>query len=221
MLYALLGQQMSLLETIAFTLAYLIAIVVAFSMHEFSHAFVAYKAGDPTAKALGRVSLNPFNHIDPYGMICFLFVGFGWAKPVQINPLRFKHYKRDMAFVSLAGVVTNLILAFIFSGIYFFAFSAIASSTNTFMVFLTYLLEFLVTINLALFVFNLLPIYPLDGFNFISTFLKPDNAFVRFMKKYGSLILLVFIITPIFDYVYSFVTSGIIDLFFGFWGLFA
>lgn len=212
---------MSLLETIAFVLAYLIAIVIAFSMHEFSHAFVAYKAGDPTAKALGRVSLNPFNHIDPYGMVCFLFVGFGWAKPVQINPLRFKHYKRDMAFVSLAGVATNLLLAFVFSGIYFFVFPAIALSTNTFMVFLTYLLEFLVTINLALFVFNLLPIYPLDGFNFISTFLKPENSFVRFMKKYGSLILLAFIILPVFDYIYSFVTSGMIDLFFGFWGLFA
>lgn len=221
MLYALLGQQMSLLETIAFVLAYLIAIVIAFSMHEFSHAFVAYKAGDPTAKALGRVSLNPFNHIDPYGMVCFLFVGFGWAKPVQINPLRFKHYKRDMAFVSLAGVATNLLLAFVFSGIYFFVFPAISLSTNTFMVFLTYLLEFLVTINLALFVFNLLPIYPLDGFNFISTFLKPENSFVRFMKKYGSLILLAFIILPVFDYIYSFVTSGMIDLFFGFWGLFA
>lgn len=211
---------MSILEIIAFTLAYLLALVVSFSMHEFSHAFVAYKAGDPTAKSLGRVSLNPFNHIDPLGMLCFLFIGFGWAKPVQINPLRFKHYKRDMAFVSLAGIFVNLVLAFVFSGIYFFAFSAIAFSSNTFMVFLTYFLSLMIQINLALFIFNLLPIYPLDGFNFLSVFLKPDNAFVQFMKRYGSIILLIFIVTPLFDYIYSFVTNGVMNLFFGFWGLF-
>ena len=185
MLYALLCQNLSFLEIMAFTLAYLLALVASFSMHEFSHAFVAYKAGDSTAKSLGRVSLNPFNHIDPLGMLCFLFIGFGWAKPVQINPLRFKHYKRGMAFVSLAGIFSNLVLAFIFSGIYFFAFSAIAFSSNTFMVFLTYFLSLMIQINLALFIFNLLPIYPLDGFNFLSVFLKPDNAFVQFMKRYG------------------------------------
>ena len=220
MLYALLRQNMSFLEIIAFGLAYILALVIAFSMHEFSHAFVAYKAGDSTAKSSGRVSLNPFNHIDPLGMLCFLFIGFGWAKPVQINPLRFKNYKRDMAFVSLAGVLTNLILAFVFSGIYFFSFSAIALSTNTFMVFLKYFLSLTVQINLALFIFNLLPIYPLDGFNFLSIFFKPDNAFVQFMKRYGSIILLVFIVTPLFDYIYSLVTNGVINLFFGFWGLF-
>lgn len=216
----LLGQNLPFLELVALTLAYFIAIVIAFSAHEFSHAFVAYKAGDSTSRAQGRMSLNPFNHIDPIGMLCFLFIGFGWAKPVQVNPLHFRHYKRDMFFVSIAGVLTNLILAFVFSGIYFFTIPYLFQATNAFLVFLSYLLQYTIIINLALFAFNLLPIYPLDGFNCIATFMKPTNKFLQFMRRYGSWILLIFIITPVFDYIYSFITNGILNGFFAFWGLF-
>ena len=220
MLYAILSQNLPFVEMLALVIAYFIAIVVAFSAHEFSHAFVAYKCGDPTSKSFGRVSLNPFKHIDPMGMLCFLIIGFGWAKPVQINPMRFKHYKRDMAFVSLAGVFTNIVLAFIFSGVYFFTFTSLVGATNAFLVFVNYLLVYLITINIALCVFNLLPIYPLDGFNFLSVFMKPTNKFLQFMVRYGSIIMLILIITPIFDFVYDVVTDFIISGFFGFWGLF-
>ena len=154
MIYAILAQNLPFVQMLTMLLAYFIAVLVAFSAHEFSHAFVAYKCGDATAKATGRVSLNPFKHIDTLGIICFLFIGFGWAKPVQINPMRFKHYKRDMALVSLSGVFVNILLAFIFSGVYFFCFKFLAPSTNAFFVFIKYLLEYLIIINIALCVFN-------------------------------------------------------------------
>ena len=99
---------------ITFSLAYLLAI----GMHEFSHAFVAVKQGDDTPRLQGRLTVNPFAHIDLAGLICFLIAGFGWAKPVEVNPLKFKKYRSGIAKVSLAGVTMNLILAFIFSALY-------------------------------------------------------------------------------------------------------
>ena len=106
-------------QILALALGYMFAIVIGFSMHEFAHAFSAVKLGDPTPKALGRLTLNPLKHIDIFGLIGFLVVGFGWAKPVEINPFNFKKIRRDTFIVSISGVTVNLLLAFIFSGIYF------------------------------------------------------------------------------------------------------
>lgn len=220
MLYQLLGSGMPFLEILAFILAYMIALMFSFCAHEFSHAFVAYKLGDPTARSLGRLSLNPLKHIDGLGFLCLILFGFGWAKPVEINPMYFKHYKRDMSFVSIAGVTANLIIAFIFSGIYFFVSPLLANTQNMFLIFLDLFIYFMVILNLSLLVFNLLPIYPLDGFNFIKALTKPNNAFVNFMLKYGTIVLLIFLITPIFDYIYIFVTNGLLSVFSLFWGLF-
>ncbi len=220
MIYQLFGSGLSFVEILALIIAYCLALVIAFSSHEFAHALTAYKMGDPTAKALGRLSLNPFKHIDPIGFLCLIFLGFGWAKPVEINPLKFKHYRRGLVFVSLAGVTANLILAFIFCGIYFFVSPLIVASTNLFLIFIQYFLYFIIVLNLSLFVFNLLPIYPLDGFNFIKAITKEGNAVVRFLQKYGTIILIVFLITPIFEYIYFFVTEGLISIFSSFWGLF-
>ncbi len=220
MLYQLIGSGLSFIEILAFILAYMIALMFSFCAHEFSHAFVAYKLGDPTARALGRVSLNPLKHIDGLGFLCLILFGFGWAKPVEINPIYFKHYKRDMSLVSLAGVTANLILAFVFSGIYFFVSPLLVNAHNMLLIFLDYLIYFMVILNLSLLVFNLLPIYPLDGFNFIKALTKPNNAFVNFMMKYGTIVLLIFLITPIFDYIYFYVTEGILWVFSLFWGLF-
>lgn len=220
MLYQIIGSGLSFVEILALLLGYMIALMFAFCVHEFSHAFVAYKMGDPTAKALGRLTLNPFKHIDPIGFLCLIFFGFGWAKPVEINPLHFKHYRKGMALVSLAGVFANLILAFVFSGIYFFVAQFLINSTNLFMIFLDYMIFYSVVLNLSLFVFNLLPVYPLDGFNFIKSITKPGNKFISFMQKYGTIVLLIFIITPIFEYVFAYVTGGLIWLFNSFWGLF-
>ena len=212
----------------AIVVAYIIAIVLAFGMHEFSHAFSAYKLGDPTAKALGRLTLNPIKHLDLYGMLGFLFVGFGWAKPVPINPLNFRRYRRDTFIVSVSGVLTNLILAFVFSGAYFFFYvncakfvGGVLTYSNALLYFVHYFFQFMVIINLGLFIFNLLPIFPLDGFNAVKACCKRRNKFIDFMHSYGNLILLFIIITPIFDVVYRAVTGYFTEIFFNFWGLFA
>lgn len=217
MLYYLFRYNLPASEMLMLVLAYLIAIVFALMCHELAHGFVAYKCGDKTAKLEGRLSLNPAKHLDLWGSLSFLFVGFGWAKPVPVNPLNFRNYKRDMALVSISGVITNILLAFL--AVPLFMLCSRLDPSNLFFVFLTYLTMFLVVINISLAVFNLLPIYPLDGFNFINTFLKYGNKFSQFMYKYGSIILLVLIITGLFGFAFNYVANGILDLFLMFWGL--
>ena len=217
MLYYLFTYNLPATEMLMLVLAYLIAIVFALMCHELAHGFVAYKCGDKTAKLEGRLSLNPAKHLDLWGSLSFLFVGFGWAKPVPVNPLNFRNYKRDMALVSISGGVTNILLAFL--AVPLFMLCSRLDPSNLFFVFLTYLTMFLVVINISLAVFNLLPIYPLDGFNFINTFLKYGNKFSQFMYKYGSIILLVLIITGLFGFAFNYVANGILDLFLMFWGL--
>ena len=205
---------------IAFLFAYIIAIGFSIIAHEFSHAYVATKFGDPTPKAFKRLSFNPLNHFDIWGIFSFLLVGFGWAKPVPINPLNFRNYNRGRRWVSVSGVITNLILAIFFSAFYYFFYGYLMSTGNLFLQFLAFLFLFGTVINISLAVFNLLPIYPLDGFNFVSSFLKPDNKFVQFMERFGSLILIILIISPLFDIIYGYVIGGIEDVLFMFWGLF-
>ena len=112
MLYFLLSTNLSGWELIIFVLAYILSMMLALVLHEYAHGFIAYKCGDDTAKLSGRLSLNPFNHLDIYGMLSFLFIGFGWAKPVPIDSLKFRNYKRGQRLVSLAGVVTNFSIYF-------------------------------------------------------------------------------------------------------------
>lgn len=219
MLYYLFTLELRGWAFVAFFLAYIVAVAIAFSAHEFSHALVANWCGDRTAKSLGRMSLNPFKHIDTFGMLSFLFVGFGWAKPVPINPLKFRNYKRGIRLVSSSGVVTNFFLSFAFSAMFYFL-APLLNLSNVFFMFIFYLLMFSTTINLSLAIFNLLPIYPLDGFNFLSSFMRPDNKFVQFMYRYGSIILLIVVVLPIFDLIYEFGIIGLQSLFFKLWGLF-
>ena len=171
MLYRIIGSNIPALEIVALIFAYFLALTIAFGMHEFSHAFVSYKLGDPTPRLTGRLTPNPIKHVDPLGLVCLLLFGFGWGKPVMVNPLNYKHYKRGMVMVSLAGVTMNLILAFLFSGIYYFVFPLIYASRNMMLVCINYFLEYMVILNLSLFAFNLLPIFPLDGFNFVKSIL--------------------------------------------------
>lgn len=218
MLFYLTQYNLPGIEMLMLALAYVLAIVFALMMHELAHGLVAYWCGDKTAKEQGRLSLNPFKHLDLWGSLSFLFVGFGWAKPVPINPLNFRNYKKSMALVSLAGIITNLILAF-FAVPFFKLCAGFASSTNAGKMFLYYLTMFLILINISLAIFNLLPIYPLDGFNFINTFLKYDNKFSNFMIKYGGIILIVLVVTGAFGFAFDFVANGVLKLFLMFWGL--
>lgn len=178
----------------------MIAFVIAFSLHEWAHAFVAWKLGDDTAKREGRLTLNPIPHIDPFGLILILFGPFGWAKPVPVNPLRFRGNKRlGMVYVSAAGPFVNLILAFLFvllfdSVVHSEFFGSISEKMQEAIL---YTLRFSIIINAALLVFNLLPFPPLDG-NKIIRYLAPrsmDSFFYK-LDLYGPWILLLIVLLP-------------------------
>ena len=151
-----------------------IAVLLAISVHEMSHGYAAYFLGDKTAKSMGRLSLNPLRHLDPVGALCLLVFGFGWAKPVMINPAYFKKPKRDMALTALAGPLSNFILAFLSLAVFklltlapfmkssFFAAEWIATFLSTFAL-----------LNIGLGVFNLIPIPPLDGSKVFLPLLPP------------------------------------------------
>lgn len=163
--------------------ARIMIIFMILPIHEFAHAFMAYKLGDNTAMYKGRLTMNPLAHIDIIGAICLLFTGFGWAKPVPINPLKFKKYRRDTALTALAGPLSNIIVAFIATiGLriavaaddnYFFRGDTlyyIEGTNNTPLYYVILLLYFIVTINIGLAIFNLIPIPPLDGSKILSYF---------------------------------------------------
>ena len=173
---------------------FIIAILIALSVHEWAHAFVAYRLGDPTAKNEGRVTLNPIAHLDPVGTILFILVGFGWGKPVPVNPMYFSHYKRDSALVAAAGPASNFVLATgAFILITMLGLQTIGGSILQ--QFASQLLHDILTINLVLMAFNLLPVAPLDGSKVIHLFipLNYEEQYQEFMSK-GPWILLALIV---------------------------
>lgn len=173
-------------------IAKFLAVTAILSMHEFAHAFVAYKCGDPTAKWSGRMTLNPVKHFDPIGLVMFAFVGFGWAKPVPINPDNFKNRRLGSFWTAIAGVFLNFIFAFLFYPVYSLAFSwFFGAATKTLGHYLFfYLAYYLFTFSLNFCAFNLLPLYPLDGFRVVDSFKKKRGRVYRFLRDYGYIILL-------------------------------
>ncbi|MEN6419188.1 MAG: site-2 protease family protein [Clostridiaceae bacterium] len=183
------------------------AIIIGMTVHEWAHAFAAYKLGDPTAKNLGRMTLNPIAHFDLFGFLCLLLVGFGWAKPVQINSRNFKHFKRDDIIVSLAGITMNLLVAFLFSFVYVLGFTKWGLGTNEAFV---SIFGSILSINLALAMFNLIPIYPLDGSHVLESLLvRKFPRFFMFMRQYGQIILIILLITGGATSALSFLVSHV------------
>ncbi len=165
------------------------AALIAIVFHETSHGLMSYLLGDPTPKEQGRLTLNPSKHLDLFGTLCLVFLGFGWAKPVRVDPRYYKNHKWGMAFVALAGPLANFIIA-MFGGLMY----AILLKFSSFTGISEMLAEFsmyLVMINVGLGIFNLIPIPPLDGSKIIGAFL-PESAYYQYMKyqKYGMIFVL-------------------------------
>ena len=172
-------------------------IIIGLSFHEFGHAVVAYKLGDNTPKLQGRVTLNPLAHIDWMGLAALIFCGFGWGQPVQINPFNFKHRRRDELFVSLAGVVMNLLLAAVFVVITKILVMACGAwLTNTTLgIGVWQIFLYAIQINLVLMIFNLIPCPPLDGFNIIAQIFGFGGTETYWnIYRYGNWILVLIII---------------------------
>lgn len=177
---------------------FIIAMLLALSLHEMAHGLVAYWLGDPTAKYEGRLTLNPLAHLDPIGTLLFLTIGFGWGKPVPVNPRYFKKHKRDTALVSIAGPVSNLLLAFLFGFILWILLTvagAEAININPFLRFLVEICSASISLNIGLMAFNLLPIAPLDGSKILQAFipLKYEDQYENFMRN-GPYILLILLV---------------------------
>lgn len=219
MIYPLISmmQQGASIQNILLTiLSYVLAVLIALILHEWAHAFVAYKLGDPTAKNLGRMSLDPSKHLDPIGAICFLLLGIGWAKPVLINSNNLKHYRRDDILISLAGPLMNLLLAFVFYGLYFFG--AVFQFLNDPML---DVVATLMSMNLTLAIFNIFPIPPLDGYHVLSSiFIRKTYRVVEFFQRYGFIILLILIASGVMSTIIGWVSTRVQWLFYSFYSLF-
>ncbi|MBQ2804352.1 MAG: site-2 protease family protein [Clostridia bacterium] len=220
-----------LLNVIAFCVALLVALV----LHEVAHGFVAMLNGDKTAKYLGRLSLNPAKHFDWRGLLMMLICGFGWAKPVPVNPHNYKNLKVGSVTVALAGVATNLLLAFVASFFYVWLHSAIPSMdfSNEVLYYMVYLLnvtlQFIIQLNINFALFNLLPLYPLDGYRLLSSFINENNKFMTAIRKYSFYIVIALValnlvpslkaFSPMYWYIGKF-GGAIVEAFLNFWRLF-
>lgn len=181
----------------------IVVLLIAFTVHEFSHAYVAYKFGDPTAKNQGRVTLNPLVHLDPIGTLLILIVGFGWARPVPVNRFHFKNPRLAGILVSLAGPLSNLLVAIIGYAIWY-GLLASGLGPNDMPFFVEPFFTMLVHLNIVLFVFNLIPLPPLDGYRIVEDLVSVDiRAKMTQYEQYGSLIFLVLVITPLSEYTIS------------------
>ncbi len=208
------------------TLLTLPAVLVAITFHEFAHAYAATKLGDDTPMMQGRLNLNPFSHIDPVGFVLLLFAGFGWGKPVQINPKNFDRKFSETAgeaIVAVAGPVMNFILAIVFSLIYaaVYKFSPAFFITDTGSI-VQIILTYMIITNIGLGVFNLIPLPPLDGSKVLVNFL-PYNAREWFYEK-EQIFYIVFlviwitgiagmIISPALNFLYNLIVKGALAIF--------
>ena len=188
------------------------ALVFSLSFHEFAHAWMAYRLGDNTAARLGRLTLNPMSHLDPVGSLALLLMGFGWAKPVPVDSRYLENPKQDMVKVAAAGPISNIILAVVAALALRLLFSTDLLNDNIKTFFIIFM-----QINIALAVFNLLPVSPLDGSQILTPFLEKyfGSDVVWKMQVYGPKILFFIIIFSMVTdiHIFSFIINPIFNLF--------
>jgi len=189
------------------------AIIIGITFHEFSHAFVAYKLGDMTPKFQRRVNLNPVRHMDPVGFIALIAIGFGWGRPVEVNPYAFRRRRLSNFLVDIAGVTMNFILALLFMGvvklIYVQGFSFMPYAALPIIIRIVYNI---VSINLVLMIFNLLPVPPLDGFGVITEiFNLRDKPFYHRLYSLGFPILMALIFFNITGMILTPAVNGLMN----------
>ena len=173
-------------------------LLLAITVHEYAHGFIAYRFGDPTAKTMGRLTFNPIAHLDPIGAIMLLLAGFGWAKPVPVNFFNLRNPKRDMVFVALAGPLTNIITAFLCTIVlkimFLLQYELLAPIYG--------MLLFAIIINIALAIFNIIPVPPLDGSKILLGLLPyPYSEKFARIEPFGFIILIVLIFSGMIGYI--------------------
>lgn len=199
------------------TIMVLPAILIGLSFHEFAHAKVSNMLGDDLPRIQGRVTMNPIAHVDPIGFVALLFIGFGWGKPVQINPRNYKNPRRDELLVALAGVTMNLLLAILFTGTLRLLFEVQPDFMNTQMgMVILQMVSAIININIVLMIFNLLPIPPLDGFNVVTQIfnLRETELYYQIYDK-GFVILMLLMIFNVTDKILVPAVNLVSNLLFG------
>jgi Zn-dependent protease len=184
------------------------AVLIAITVHEFSHAYAAVKMGDRTPQYYGRLSLNPLDHLDPIGTLMLIIFRFGWAKPVPINPYNFRDYKKGTVIVALAGPLSNFALALVSSLVARLVIPFGFSYLNIF-------IDTLIFINIALAIFNLIPIPPLDGSRLLILVVPPRYEYILgWLERYGFFII-IFIIafTPLISWIVEPIANFFFNLF--------
>ncbi len=203
------------LLALALLISFVSALLISLPCHEFAHAHAALKEGDGTAKALHRYTLAPFAHIDIAGLVFLLVFSIGFAKPVPVDSRNFKRGVKSELRVSLAGVLTNLVIAIVCCFLYALLYNvwpALFVSYGFISDLYYYFFQFMISLNFMFFFFNLLPIYPLDGFRVVESLSKTENSYIRFMKRNSLWIMIVLMVTGLFSLYIDFFGNGLADL---------
>ncbi len=208
------GGTFTLTEVIVYILSTLAVIFITLPIHEFAHGFAAVKLGDNTPRWQGRLTINPFAHIDYIGALCIILFGFGWARPVQVNHNNFRNPKRDMALTALAGPLANILMSIV-TMIFTNAFALFYSRNGiSILLYIAFFFQWIAQINISLAVFNLIPIPPLDGSRLLSALL-PNKYYYSLMRYeryiyFGLIFLIIFGVLDIpLDFLTNLVMNGV------------